>query len=148
MCVLVSDSLSFSLSLSLSVSLSFSFSFFFPLTRIFFSFFFASFSRDLHMVEQVKEVEKRCQNTVPSDMIIIGGSFVFGRETSASSRPPCGEVKKQNVSVSLYPRRVEQGGERCVRKRGFDLPRPCFEHLCQTQLVRPAEPELRIDLSQ
>lgn len=28
------------------------------------------------------------QNTVPSDNIIIGGSLVLGRETSAISRPP------------------------------------------------------------
>lgn len=29
------------------------------------------------------------QNTVPSDIIMIGGSLVFGLETSANSRPPC-----------------------------------------------------------
>ena len=35
---------------------------------------------------------KTVQNTVPSDMIMMGGSFVFGRETSANSRPPCVRV--------------------------------------------------------
>lgn len=29
------------------------------------------------------------QNTVPSERIIIGGSLVFGRDTSAISLPPC-----------------------------------------------------------
>lgn len=28
------------------------------------------------------------QNTVPSDIIMIGGSLVLGLDTSASSRPP------------------------------------------------------------
>lgn len=31
------------------------------------------------------------QNTVPSDIIKIGGSLVFGLETSANSRPPCSQ---------------------------------------------------------
>jgi 2-phosphoglycerate kinase len=31
---------------------------------------------------------RQVQKTVPSLMIMIGGSFVFGRETSAISRPP------------------------------------------------------------
>lgn len=29
------------------------------------------------------------QKTVPSDKIMIGGSLVLGRDTSAISRPPC-----------------------------------------------------------
>lgn len=35
-----------------------------------------------------RDTRQAIQKTVPSDFIIIGGSFVFGLETSAISRPP------------------------------------------------------------
>lgn len=38
-------------------------------------------------------VEMAHQKTVPSDRIMMGGSLVFGLETSAISRPPCSETK-------------------------------------------------------
>ena len=43
-------------------------------------------------IEKNQQVQRRYershQNTVPSERIMIGGSFVLGRETSAISRPP------------------------------------------------------------
>lgn len=39
------------------------------------------------------------QNTVPSEMIIIGGSLVLGRETSAISLPPCDLVSKFSATI-------------------------------------------------
>ena len=40
-------------------------------------------------VAQLAFVNPLHQKTVPSDIIMIGGSLVFGLETSANSRPPC-----------------------------------------------------------
>jgi hypothetical protein len=60
------------------------------------------------------------QKTVPSDKIMIGGSFVFGRDTSASSRPPWLEVSTVYESLT------------CIAY----LPRPSFKHLCEREAFR------------
>ena len=63
------------------------------------------------------------QKSVPSDMIMIGGSFVFGRDTSAISLPPCTPFVSHRVLFATTWLQTTY------------LPRAGLQHLRQTQLV-------------